>query len=102
MFYVLAILSSLLTERLSQREQIPQHQLLGRSSWRWSAIRRCRRRLKKNSTKSSMEGSLNIVILCRFHTSRRSSRKFFGAVKFDSRILCITLNIFTILPDGSL
>ena len=86
-----------------QQEQKPQLQLLGRSSWRWSAIQRCRRKLKKNSTKSSMEGFLNIAILCRFHTSRRLSRKFIGTVKFTSRILCLTLKMFLfIIPDGSL
>ena len=87
---------------LPQREQIPQLQLLGRSSWQWSAIRRYRRRLKKNLTKSSMEGFLNIAILCRFHTSLRSSRKFIGTVKFASRILCFTLTMLLFLQDGTL
>ena len=85
-----------------QPEQIPQFRLLGRSSWRWSAIPMYRRRLKKNSIKSSMEGFPNIAILSRFHTSRQSSKKFIGTVKFSSRILYLTLNMFLFLPDGSL
>jgi hypothetical protein len=54
---------------LPQQEQIPRLQLLGHSFWLWSAIPRCRRRLKKNSTKFSMGGFPSITILCRFHTS---------------------------------
>ena len=100
-FYMFVILFSA-NGALLQQEQIAQLQLLGHSSWQWSAIRRSRRRLKKNSTESSMEGFLNIAILCRFHTSRRLLRKFIGTVKFASRILRFTLNMFPFVPDGSL
>ena len=55
---------------LPQREQIPRLQLLGRSSWQWSAIPRRRKRLKRNWTKFSTEGFLNIATLRRFHIFR--------------------------------
>jgi len=66
---------------LLQPEQIPRLQLLGLSFWRWYAIPRCRRRLKKNLTMSSMEGFPNLAKLCRFHTSRPSSKRYIGTVK---------------------
>ena len=87
-----------------QQEQKPQLQLLGRSSWLWSAIRRCRRKPEKNWTKCSMEGFPNTAISCHFHISRRLSKKFIGAVEFGSNILCLRLtpDILLFLPDGNL
>jgi hypothetical protein len=82
-----------------QREQI----LLLRQSelffWRWSAIPRCRRRLKRNLTKSSMEDFPNIAISLPFLTSRHSLKKFIGMLEFSLSINCFPLTVFL---DGSL
>ena len=48
------------------------------SSWRWSVIPRCRRRLKQNLTKPSKEDFPNITICLPFPTSRHSLKKFIG------------------------
>ena len=66
---------------ISQRVEIPLFRQSELSFWRWFAILRCRRRLKQNLTKSSMEDFPNIVISFPFPISWRSSKKFIGMLQ---------------------
>ena len=84
---------------IPQREQIPLLRQSELFSWRWSAILRCRRKLKQNLTKSSMEDFPNIAISLPFPISQRSLKKFFGMLQFALSILCFLLTVFL---DGSL
>ena len=74
--------SPLFNGAIPQREQIPLFRQSELSFWRWSAIPRCRRRLKQNSTMSSMEDFRNIAIFFPFPTSQRSLKKFIGMLVF--------------------
>ena len=78
---------------MPQREQIPLFRQSELSFWRWSAIPRCRRRLKQNLTKSSMEDFPNITISLPFPTSRHSLKKFIGMLRFTSSVHCFLLTV---------
>ena len=74
-----------------QAELIPLLRQSEHSFWRWFVIPWCRRRLKQNLTKSSMEDFQNIAISLRFPTSRQSSKKFIGMLRFISSVHCFPL-----------
>ena len=76
-----------------QAELIPLLRQSEHSFWRWFVIPRCRRRLKQNLTKSSMEDFRNIAISLPFPTSRQSSKKFIGMLRFTSSVHCFPLTV---------
>ena len=66
---------------IHQGAQIPLFRQWELSFWRWSAIPRCKRRLKQSLTKSSMEDFPNIAISFPFPISWRSLKKFIGMLQ---------------------